>query len=228
MSSQNVKNTIVERLLSTVAPHPCLGCGKVGSVLCAHCKYNITSEPFTGCIVCGVASGVGICATHGWPIERAFVVGERSEVLEVVINKLKFNNLKAAAKVLAQLLDESLPVVPSNTVIVPIPTVRSHIRQRGYDQVELIARHFAALRGLAIHRPLVRVGKATMHKLDKQARKTASEQAFRLEGMLPMSAPVLILDDIITTGATIRQAATLLQPLSPNVWVAALAYQPLD
>jgi ComF family protein len=228
MSSQNVKNTIVERLLSTVAPHPCLGCGKVGSVLCAHCKYNITSEPFTGCIVCGEASGVGICAKHSWPIERAFVVGERSEVLELVINKLKFNNLKAAAGVLAQLLDESLPVLPGNTVIVPIPTVRSHIRQRGYDQVDLIARHFAALRGLTIQRPLVRVGKATMHKLDKQERKTASEQAFSLEDWVPTTAPVLILDDIITTGATIRRAGALLKPLSPTIWVAALAYQPLD
>ncbi len=230
MGRQNVKNTIVELLMDIIAPHPCLGCGKVGSVLCAHCKYNIISEPFVGCIVCGIACKSGICTSHHSPIEKAFVVSERSGVLEKAINSLKFHNLKAAAKDLAVLLDESLPLLPANTIIVPIPTVSSHIRQRGYDQVELIARYFAELRELEIKNVLRRVGTDTQHKLGRPERELAAKRAFRLENgyEVPSNSPVLILDDIITTGSTVQQAALLLKPLSQHVWVGALAYQPLD
>ncbi len=229
MGGQNVKNTIVEALMHTLAPHPCLGCGKVGSLLCAYCKYDIITEPFVGCIVCGKASRGGICSLHNSPIKRAFVVSERSGALEATINRLKFSNTKAAAKDLALLLHESLPLLPDDTLIVPIPTVGSHIRQRGYDQVELIARYFADFRNLKIARVLKRAGKATQHKLGRTEREVAARHAFVLNDVImPGESPLLILDDIITTGSTVQQAALLLKAYSPYVWVGALAYQPLD
>lgn len=230
MGGLNVKNTIVERALQVIAPHYCLGCGKVGSLLCSYCKYNIGEEPFLGCIICGLPSRSGICSVHDSTLERSFIVSERSGVLEATINGLKFHNSKAAAKELAILLDQRLPLLPTNTLIVPIPTVRSHIRQRGYDQVELIARHLSNMRGISIAPLLKRVGTATQHELGKEERRVAAQKAFTLNRMLSVQEGILllVLDDIITTAATVSAAAETLKPLKGIVMVGALAYQPLD
>lgn len=230
MGGLNVKNTIVERGLQVLAPHYCFSCGKVGSILCDYCKYDIVSEPFLGCIVCGLPSRDGICSKHDSSVERSYVVSERGGPLEAIINSLKFHNLKAAALSLAELLNERLPLLPKDTVIVPIPTVSSHIRQRGYDQVELIARHLAQLRSLPLKHMLVRVGKETQHTLDRRHREIAAEKAFVFNSSIKgvKNVPILLIDDIITTGSTVSQAASQLTSYGSTVWVAAVAYQPLD
>ena len=97
MGGKNVKNTIVERMLAGVAPHPCFGCGKLGTPLCIDCKYDIISDPFMGCIACARPTNLGVCENHRYDIERAFVPGVRSAALEATINGLKFHHTKAAA-----------------------------------------------------------------------------------------------------------------------------------
>jgi len=142
---------------------------------------------------------------------------------------LKFQNTKFAAKSLAELLHESLPLLPEGTQIVPVPTVRSHIRQRGYDHIDLIARHFSTLRKLPVNRALVRATSDTQHLVSRKTRKEQSQKAFKLETTAAFGAgPVLLLDDIVTTGSTLLAAAKLLKDAGATVWVATLAYQPLD
>jgi ComF family protein len=230
MGGKNVKNTIVERLMQFGAPHLCLECGKIGSVLCTYCKYDIVSEPFVGCLLCGKPELNGVCKEHESPIDQAFIVSMRHGTLKELIDGLKFRYMKAAAISAAELLHESLPLLPEDTLIVPIPTVRSHIRQRGYDQVALIAYHFARLRGISVTPLLRRVGNATQHHLQKEDRLTAAASAFELtdDSGKVGSAPILILDDIITTGSTVTEAAKLLATVGSPIIIGALAYQPLD
>jgi len=220
---------MIERVLEVIAPHPCSGCGKLGTILCLDCKYNIIHDPFFGCILCGKPQLYGICPSHDSPITRAFTVGSRTGPLAEMINRLKFQNTKLAARFLAELLDEALPVLPEDIQIVPIPTVRSHIRQRGYDQVELLSRHFASLRNLPLTRPLLRKTADTQHLVGRTAREEQSQHAFGLKGGVSLQhASILLLDDVVTTGSTLLAAATLLQKAGAIVWVASLAYQPLD
>ena len=230
MGGVNVKNTMIQRLLSAIAPHPCYGCGKVGVLLCDNCKYNITHEPYVGCILCETPQKDGICPNHRSPIEKAFVVSDRSGTLKNIINDLKFSNVKSAATVLAELLDESLPVLPSTTLLVSVPTVRSHVRRRGYDQADLITRHFAHLRGLQVVRPIARMTQTTQHTVGRAERLDQSKEAFALRDGFEAHTEgrYLLIDDIITTGATLSAAAEHLSRAGLPVWVAALAYQPLD
>ena len=231
MGGLNVKITMIERVLQIVAPHPCSGCAKVGSVLCDDCKYDIISEPFMGCILCGRPEISGICVAHDSSIARAFTVSSRTGSLEAAINRLKFQNTKAAAGTLAELLHTSLPLLPSDIQIVPIPTVRSHIRQRGYDHVALIVRHLAAFRGVPITQALRRKSNATQHTVGKKERIAQSKQAFTLSEASKNALSgqlVLLVDDIVTTGSTLQSAAKLLHEAGATVWVATLAYQPLD
>lgn len=231
MGGKNVKNTIVERVLHIMAPHPCFGCGKIGSVLCHYCKYNIVSEPFVGCFMCGLAQQDGVCLKHISPISRSFIVGRRTGALKELIDGLKFRYLKSASYSAALLLHESLPQFPPETVIIPIPTVATHIRQRGYDQVLLISRHFAKLRSLQVAPALQRATKTTQHVLNRESRLKEAALAFIVNDRftsLFSDKPVLILDDIITTGATVSEAAKQLSTITSQIWVGALAYQPLD
>lgn len=230
MGGVNVKNTMIEWLLHKVAPHPCSGCGKIDTILCEDCKNDIAFETFDGCIYCGSPENAGVCAVHHSPLERAFIVGSRQGTLETLINKLKFQNVKAAVAPLAELLAERLPSLPPNTVLVPVPTAAPHIRQRGYDQVGLLARQLGYLRKIPIAPLLQRAANTTQHTETKTTRKQQAATAFKLrEGtLLDPKATYLLIDDVITTGSTLDACARLLCNAGGTVWAAGLAYQPLE
>jgi len=229
MGGLNVKNTIFERGLEIIAPHLCFGCGKMGSVLCPDCKYDITFEGFSKCILCGASNRGRVCDSHNAPFDTVFVVGDRVGPLKSCIDAFKFRNAKSVHATLATLLDETLPFLPKDVTVVPIPTVRSHIRWRGYDQTALTARSFAHLRGNRYEALLERVNSFTQHVSDKAQRRAQSKSAFAVKYSSSLAGRrVLLIDDIVTTGSTLLAAAHALRGAGATVWVAALAYQPLD
>ena len=229
MPMPNVKITMVDKVLEIIAPHLCSGCSKIGSPLCDHCKYDIIEMPFVGCLVCFGPTSVGVCLEHNKSYKNAWIVGLRTGTLQRLIGGFKFQNMKAAAKNLAKLLDERLPQLPENTRIVPIPTAPAHIRERGYDHLLLIARYFAQYRQLAISPVLKRANTATQHTANRQTRQLQAKSAFQLADSIDPNVPYLLLDDVITTGSTIDEASQLLSlGGARTVWVGALARQPLD
>ena len=224
-----VKNTMIDALLSMVAPHLCSGCGQIGSTFCDNCKYNIIEEPFTGCILCQKPQTFGICMDHNSSYNQAFVVGERRGALQRLIGGYKFQNMKATSVALAELLDTRLPQLSNNTVLVPIPTSPAHIRERGYDHMLLIAKQLARLRKLPVRRLLIRDNTLTQHHANRKDRLEQAKSAYRVQGTLDSALTYMIVDDVVTTGATIEQAALQLrQAGAEHILVAAIARQPLD
>lgn len=228
MGGVNVKNTIVEHVLDVVAPHLCFGCQKRGSILCDNCKYDIIHEPFLGCILCERPNRSGVCPEHSAPFTKAFVVSYRQGVLQETIDAFKFQRAKRAGFTLATLLNQRLPLLPFTVSIVPVPTVRSHIRQRGYDQVELIARHLSALRGYPVERIVARTHNETQHVLSRQERSEVALCSYgvRSGAHIKPGKVYMVLDDVITTGSTIKAVAQCIRDAGGTAWVAALAYQP--
>ncbi len=221
---------MIDRLLAQLAPHLCCGCEKTGTLLCDNCKYDITNEQYAGCVVCGAAAGViGVCQNCAAAYSRAWCVGERTDTLRQLIDDFKFENAYAAHSPLAALLDEQLGQLPENTVIVPVPTIAPHIRQRGYDHTLLIAKALAERRHLAVSRALRRATITRQRGADRETRARQAERAFVTKGTLEADRSYLLIDDIITTGATVEYAARALRRAGAgDVWVAALARQPLD
>lgn len=220
---------MINRLLQIVAPHHCYGCGKIGPLLCANCKYNIVDEPFEACIVCAMPSPVGICGQCQSSYAAAWCVGERADALKDIINGLKFERVKDGAKVLGGLMSARLPDLPSETIIVPVPTVSAHIRQRGYDQTLLISRAFARERNLVLKQLLRRTNKHTQRGQTKRARFEQAKSAFECRTTLDTTIPYLLVDDVVTTNATVRFGAqALIDAGAQTVWVAVAARQPLD
>lgn len=219
---------MIDNMLAVVAPHLCSGCGKVGTTFCDRCKYDIKETAFSQCLLCGRASEAGICTSHGTAYSQAWIVGERQGGLQRLVGGYKFQNVKAAARSLAELLDERLLPLPADTVVVPIPTAPAHIRERGYDHMLLVARHFALLRDLTLSQIVGRNNMATQHHSNRQDRIVQAQSAFRIVGEVS-SVPYLLLDDVVTTGSTIAEASRVLKEAgAQTVWVGAIARQPQD
>lgn len=219
---------MIDTLLSFIAPHHCYGCGKIGQALCDNCKYNISIEPYGRCIVCEklANSANALCSSCIVPYQRAWCVGERTDELQLLIGAFKFQNVKSAYKPLADLLDQTLPELPSNTVIIPIPTVSAHIRQRGYDHTLLISRRLADLRNLRLSPALERASSTMQRGTGRKERIRQAKKAFRCQIKLDPAVPYLLVDDVVTTGATLKFAAqTLRQAGAETVWVATVSRQ---
>lgn len=219
---------MLDRALQILAPHLCFGCGKIGSLLCGSCRYDIVSEPFGGCIVCRAPTVEGICRTHRSPIDAAWVAGERDEVLGQLIDAFKFERCRSAYKDLAQVLLETLPILPKDTIITWVPTVRAHVRERGYDHARLIAAELAKRRSLPCQTLLRRQTNDRQRGAGRKDRFKQAERAFAVRsGDMPKS--VLLVDDVVTTGATLHFAAKSLKEAgAEEIFVAAIAKQPLD
>jgi len=221
---------MVDQLLKIIAPHHCYKCQKIGSTLCENCKYDIVSEPFERCVNCLAlrAGNNGNCGNCQTPYARSWVVGERHEVLEALLNGYKFSFEKESAKVLASLLDRTLPVLPSDVVVTYIPTVSSHIRERGYDHAKLIAKEFAYIRKLPCESPLSRATKAKQLGASKIDRIAQAKQAFCVDSVVD-HVTYLLVDDIFTTGSTLKYGAkALIDAGAADVYIAAIARQTLD
>ncbi|MBI3494696.1 ComF family protein [Candidatus Saccharibacteria bacterium] len=163
------------------------------------------------------------------PFGRSWVIGAREGELAKVIGDFKWSRLRSAHSPLSDLLDIFLPILPSNTVVVPIPTISHHKRIRGYDHADLVARTFAETRGLSKRNFLKRKDNAIQHKANKAERRKQAEKAFYCNKALDPSVPYLLLDDIITTGYTIKAATRVLKGAgAKEIWVAAIARQPLN
>jgi len=204
----------IDKILGVVAPHSCKGCGVSGSGLCTDCFANLVDTGYGRCIYCGsLTSKDNLCSTcrSTSPFKRAYVVGERDGALKRLVGDYKYNSERGNTRILADLVDATVPIPPDGTVVVPIPTISAHIRQRGFGHSELIARRFARGRHLKYDgRLLLRNTNSVQHGLSLQQRRQQAAQAFRVSKRRTMPDEILLIDDIYTTGATIAAASKLL------------------
>jgi predicted amidophosphoribosyltransferase len=106
--------------------------------------------------------------------------------------------------------DPSVSVQGPVRVVVPVPTTSSRLRARGYNQAGLLADRVGARLGLPVGDALERVrGDVSQTALTPEERRSNVRGAFRCSGPV-RGASVLLVDDVLTTGATAGEAATTL------------------
>jgi ComF family protein len=97
-------------------------------------------------------------------------------------------------------------------LIVPVPTATSRIRQRGYDQAKLLAKAISKQSRLTYLDCLARSGQTHQHGTSRHTRLGQLENAFRVKHPRSVqNAHIILVDDVVTTGATLEAAAKVLK-----------------
>lgn len=224
----NVKKTMLRHIFDIIAPHYCYGCGKVGAVVCNGCNYDIDSERSRVCIRCRQLLPSSRCQNCPYEFDGVYMVGPRTTVLKRLVDAAKFDSVREAVDVQADLLTRTLPDL-SPVVVVPIPTIYPHIRRRGYDHTALLARRMAQRIDAASVSVLARRDTAVQHNATRKQRFLQASQAFRVAVPIEDTVNYLLVDDVTTTGATLLAAAKALREAGAlHVYAAVTTYQPSD
>lgn len=206
---------MIEYIISIIAPHHCLNCNtEANRLLCGDCIPRLHA-PLPQCYRCRAQSAslaICECCAPQTVLDTLSIRTQYTGVAKELLWKLKFGRAKSAAQEIAQLLPLLADVDPQNVLIVPLPTATSRIRHRGYDQSVLIAEAFAKLHGYKSARLLARMGQQRQVGANRLERTTQAELMYRL--IRPLQAQqrsIVLIDDVITTGASLEAAARLLK-----------------
>lgn len=210
----------------------CVVCGEAGSRdrdLCAHCHHAL---PWQGpaCQHCALPlpqpGTCGQCLQRPPPQTETHAVFDYAFPVDRLVPRLKFHADFAAGRVLAQCMVERWAALPPPEALVPVPLHRARLRQRGYDQARELARPVARALGLPLREDLLRRCRPTtaQSRLSALARARNLRDAFVVDARAPLPAHVVLVDDVMTTGATLHAAARALQRagvLRVDAWVCA-------
>jgi len=109
-------------------------------------------------------------------------------------------------------MSSAFEIIEKDAIVVHIPTATSRVRQRGYDQARLIAKACARNAGLRHLSLLMRLGQERQVGVRRSQRLRQLERAFRIKHpLLVKDAHIVLVDDVVTTGATLEAAAKALK-----------------
>jgi ComF family protein len=203
----------------------------IGVGTCAICgerllsPYAVSPEP-----------RCGLCRRLEPPFARAAAYGSYEGGLRELLHLLKYEAVRPAASVLGRMLSEAITVLEPSfgelpMVVIPVPLHRSKLRQRGFNQSELIARAALKIGGrtgamLLNSRVLER-----RRPTQSQTGLTRHQRRENIRGAFTVARPaeiadreILLVDDVFTTGTTLSECARILRRAGASkVFVATVA-----
>lgn len=228
--------TLAVGLLDLLFPRRCASCRKQGSYLCTNCFALLSFDTRLPCFRCNRPSFDGL--THPgcrgrYTLDGMFAAMVYTRVVKKLIAAYKYKpyvsdltNILGALFIEGILEEESLlSRMQSKTVFVPIPLHKVKLRMRGYNHAGLLADELSKYFHLPKKNLLLRA-KPTRSQfgLAREARLENLKDAFQLRPE-SQTETVILVDDIVTTGTTFREAAKVLKMAGAReVYGIALAH----
>ena len=232
----------ISTALAAVFPSCCVGCGAAlpwdaPLALCAGCRPRLRAPATPACRGCGrpllgVATNVrgplcGGCRQRAPPWESLVAAYLYAPPLVGVVKALKFGRAEHLGEALAQPL-AALCAASRLDVVTPVPLAWTRLLVRGYNQAEAIARPLARALDLPCRRLLRRRPRPRQALLSRAERRRNLRGAFTPRRRLPAGTRVLLVDDVMTTGATLAAAARALRRAGAASVVAAVVARTPD
>lgn len=218
-----VKNTTLPNILDLIAPHTCRGCNRLGSPLCDCCKNYILVQKYCLCPNCKTKTKNGLCRKCK-SLPPIYAIGERNLLLDKIIHEYKYNSVRSLAKPFAEMLDQILPKINGEVIIVPLPTSTTHIRKRSLDHTLLIAKQLGKIRHYQTNKVLIRTNNTTQVGSDRKTRLLQAQSAYGINQKISINPQTtyLLFDDVWTTGASMKSAIKKLQQAGVSKIIVAL------
>ena len=220
-------------LLMLFFPSNCLVCGKKlhapGAILCFTCEMLMPRTGFGDCENNPVSKIFWgrVRVRAGTSLFRF----EKGSAYQTLLHDLKYRGNKKAGLYLGRLLGQALKHTSFSDcdLMIPVPLHRIKQKQRGYNQSELIARGASEITGIPVKNDLIRRKnyQRSQTTMNRQERFENMAQAFTLVKKAPdlHEKKILIIDDIITTGATLEACSqVLLNRFECLVYIATVSY----
>jgi competence protein ComFC len=194
-------------LFDILFPKKCAGCRKKGSYLCASCEKTIPALP-------------------AQPLDKENIYSlypYRNDLIKTLLWRLKFKHIKESASVFARPLHTFITkTLEEETLIylIPIPSAKTHYKKRGFNQAKELAKEIGKLnKNYRVQDILIRkdsISAQTSFSSRKDREANMKDGFLVKDGEFLKDAIVVVLDDIVTTGSTMRAAKKALETFSPK------------
>lgn len=231
-------------ILDILFPKYCVYCRKSGEFLCPNCFSRLSYEVHNICLVCTRPSYNSLthpkCLTKN-RIEGAFACLVFDQITKKLIHQFKYEPfLSSLAPFLADLMFDSLiqneefnkiKHVQGEVFLVPIPLSKKKYRSRGYNQSELISKELSKKFGWKTLNLLERVkdtktqvGLTKVKRIENIYGSFEISKKLKTQNLKIKDKNILLIDDVVTTGATFNEATRLLKRAGVGkVWGVAFA-----
>lgn len=231
-------NISIDFFMDLIFPKFCLGCGAENSYLCQSCSQTLKINHFPFCPMCknGLVDFIR-CSKHK-PC-ATFCLSPFSydnNLIKNLLHKYKYEFIKDIGYDLANFMIESInksklfsysAIKLTGFLIVPVPLHKKRLVWRGFNQSEILARKISEKLNIEFAEALKRIKntKPQIEMADEKQRQENIKDAFICENPLEIKNKIIILvDDMITTGATLEECAHVLkQNGAREVWALTVA-----
>jgi ComF family protein len=189
----------MSKILDFLLPTPCVLCSKLGAPICEKCLSGFQTN-FRVIDLAGL---------------KGFAICDYSPDVALIVNNLKEKGVTSLTPYLAKLALEFWPTELNNAVLIPVPSSSVNTKRRGFSHTTLLSRELARNIPKGSFWEIIKSARARSDQvgLNPAERMQNMKEAFRadLRGFQPKGRPLVLVDDVLTSGASMAEAIACLQ-----------------